>query len=152
MKKIYLFILILVLMLTSGCGVAVPEIVIFENMSDVQAGTDIFSFVIIGKEGEIILEALAEHQKDLTAAEASEKICRLRDIPIVFSGLGSLRYVRGINGLFEFDEGPESGWIYTVNGDIMGISSGSYIIQPDDNIVWHYTLDLGKDIGAEFGD
>jgi len=138
-----LFLLIFVFILISGCT-AKPEIKIFDNEPDDESAV---AFKIIGKGGEIILEVWVEYQENLSVAELSEKICRAKEIPFVTSGIGAMRYVKGINNLFEFDEGPESGWIYAVNGKIMGMSSGSYIIQAGDNLIWRYTLDLGKDAG-----
>lgn len=47
-------------------------------------------------------------------------------------------YVKGINGKFEFDEGPESGWVYTVNGVRASVSCGNYTVKSGDKIVWSY--------------
>ena len=147
MKK--LFILILIFILVSGCAEK-PEIEFLESL---EPGSQNYSgFMIIAKDGEIIIDALVKYQENLSVAELSEKICRAKNIAFVTSGVGALRYVKGINNLFEFDEGPESGWIYSVNGEFMGIGSGSYIMQPGDYLVWHYTLDLGRDVGAEVKD
>jgi len=51
---------------------------------------------------------------------------------------GSGHYVKGINGKFEFDEGPTSGWTYYVNGSKPGVSCGSYSVKAGDNIKWDY--------------
>ncbi len=52
------------------------------------------------------------------------------------SGSGS--YVRGINGRFEFDEGPQSGWKYSVNGYTPNVGAGSYSVKAGDSISWYY--------------
>lgn len=52
------------------------------------------------------------------------------------SGSGS--YVKGINGLFEFDKGPQSGWKYSVNGYTPNVGAGSYSVKVGDNISWYY--------------
>lgn len=52
------------------------------------------------------------------------------------SGSGS--YIKGINGRFEFDEGPQSGWMYSVNGYTPNVSCGSYGIGEGDSISWYY--------------
>lgn len=52
------------------------------------------------------------------------------------SGSGS--YVRGINGRFEFDEGPQSGWVYSVNGYRPNVGAGSYGVKAGDSISWSY--------------
>lgn len=57
-------------------------------------------------------------------------------------------YIDGIAGLYEFDRGPLSGWMYRVNGSFPSYSAGIYTLSPGDNVEWLYTLDLGKDIGG----
>ena len=52
------------------------------------------------------------------------------------SGSGS--YVKGINGLFEFDKGPQSGWKYSVNGYTPNVGAGSYGVGAGDSISWYY--------------
>jgi len=59
-------------------------------------------------------------------------------------------YVKGINGLSEFDEGPENGWMYSVNGIFPNYSSSLYVLKEGDVVAWLYTRDLGKDIGASY--
>ena len=51
-------------------------------------------------------------------------------------------YVEGINGRFEFDEGPTSGWIYTVNGTRPSTSCSNYIVKSGDKIVWTYVTEV----------
>lgn len=64
------------------------------------------------------------------------------------SGIGSTTYVRGINGMFEFDKGPLSGWLYRVNGVFPDHSCGDYYVKSGDVIDWMYTEDLGNDRNA----
>ncbi|MCL2499480.1 MAG: DUF4430 domain-containing protein [Defluviitaleaceae bacterium] len=60
-------------------------------------------------------------------------------------------YVEAIGNLYAYDAGPLSGWKYIVNGVIPHISASSYTVQAGDDIVWAYTLDLGRDLGMEDG-
>lgn len=62
------------------------------------------------------------------------------------AGNSSYVYISGINYLYEFDYGDLSGWIYTVNGIQPSMGAGEYILNDGDEIEWHYTLNLGKDI------
>ncbi|WP_102347529.1 DUF4430 domain-containing protein [Bacillus sp. Marseille-P3661] len=64
------------------------------------------------------------------------------------NGSGSTTYVTGINGLMEFDHGPESGWNYSVNGQFPTASAGAYLLENGDQVRWLYTIDLGNDVGA----
>jgi hypothetical protein len=62
-------------------------------------------------------------------------------------GGGKTAYVMGIGELYEFDGGPESGWIFMVNGDARGTGAGAYFPQAGDVIEWKYTRALGRDLG-----
>lgn len=57
-------------------------------------------------------------------------------------------YIDGIAGLYEFDRGPLSGWMYRVNGVFPSYSAASYVLSPNDVVEWVYTIDLGKDTGG----
>lgn len=56
------------------------------------------------------------------------------------TGFGSIIYVKGINGLNEFDHGQNSGWLYTVNGVQPTIGAGSYKVKDGDHIEWNYSI------------
>lgn len=58
-------------------------------------------------------------------------------------------YIEGIGNLYEFDCGPQSGWMYSVNGTYPGLGCSGYTLADGDVIVFSYTLDLGVDVGAE---
>ena len=59
---------------------------------------------------------------------------------------GNGNYVSSINGLAEFDHGPGSGWLYTVNGNLYGtIAADDYRLDIDDEVVWYYTTDYTRD-------
>lgn len=47
-------------------------------------------------------------------------------------------YVTAINGLAERDHGPQSGWVYSVNGVQPNYTSDSYILHDGDSVVWTY--------------
>ncbi|MBR2310446.1 MAG: DUF4430 domain-containing protein [Oscillospiraceae bacterium] len=58
-------------------------------------------------------------------------------------------YIEGIGNLYEFDCGPQSGWMYSVNGVYPGLGCSAYTLADGDVIVFSYTCDLGADLGAE---
>lgn len=47
-------------------------------------------------------------------------------------------YVKGINGRFEFDEGPASGWKYSVNGSTPSKAADKCGISKGDVVKWYY--------------
>jgi hypothetical protein len=57
-------------------------------------------------------------------------------------------YILGIANLYEFDVGELSGWVYEVNGWFPNYGCSRYQLQNGDVINWHYTCDLGKDVGG----
>ncbi|MGX7419943.1 DUF4430 domain-containing protein [Carnobacterium gallinarum] len=73
------------------------------------------------------------------------KYCRDNGIQVGIRG-GS--YVAGINNLYEFDKGAESGWLYRVNGVFPSYGAAQYSVQVGDSIDWLYTENMGKDVGA----
>jgi hypothetical protein len=54
-------------------------------------------------------------------------------------GSGAMFYVAGIDGLYEFDDGPTSGWKFRVNGKVSGEGAGSVELKPGDRVEWFYT-------------
>ena len=76
-----------------------------------------------------------------------ERFCREHDVAM--SSTGATRYgvyVDGIGGLFERDAGSGSGWMYAVNGEFLNKSAGDAAVKDGDDVLWVYTLDLGKDV------
>lgn len=90
------------------------------------------------KDGDMVIDVL---KRDLQS----------RGMALSYRGTGGGVYVKGINGLFEFDKGPLSGWLYRVNGVFPNYSCGSYPVKSGDVIDWLYTEDLGHDRDAPQG-
>ncbi|MBO5323996.1 MAG: DUF4430 domain-containing protein [Oscillospiraceae bacterium] len=59
-------------------------------------------------------------------------------------------YIEGIGNLYEYDCGPQSGWMYSVNGVYPGLGCSTYTLADGDVIVFNYTCDLGADLGADY--
>jgi len=62
-------------------------------------------------------------------------------IPVDYSGSGTLAYIQGINNLYEFDDGPESGWLYSVNDAYPATGCGAYAINDGDKLVFLYVTE-----------
>ena len=87
-----------------------------------------------------------------SAFEVLQEACRLYDIQLEYEGGAvskGFAYVEGIGYLYEYDFGDLSGWMYQIDGEFPSVGSGEYIVEEDDRIVWVYTLELGKDVGAD---
>ncbi|WP_424348842.1 DUF4430 domain-containing protein [Latilactobacillus sp. 5-91] len=86
-----------------------------------------------------------------TVLAALKRLTGQQGMPLSYRGIGASAYVKGINGLFEFDKGPQSGWLYRVNGVFSNQSCGVYHVKSGDVIDWLYTEDLGHDRHAPQG-
>lgn len=64
------------------------------------------------------------------------------------AGSDATLYVKGIDGLMEFDHGAKSGWVYSVNCSLPSTSAGAYQLKNGDRLLWWYSLDSGDDLGA----
>lgn len=73
------------------------------------------------------------------------RVAKAKHIAVAYQGTGNSVYIRGIAGLFEFDKGSGSGWLYEVNNKFPGYSAGKYKVKNGDKIQWVYTANLGKD-------
>lgn len=59
----------------------------------------------------------------------------------VYTPLYGTYYVKGIGGLYEFDCGSESGWMYSVNGQTPDVGSSKYTVSNGDKIVFFYVYE-----------
>ena len=157
-NKIFAVIIVIIVLLVSNLftNCAKNELKLL-NLSDSDSDSEVpegyICLSVYGKDGEpIIVQTCAnsDYKKNITVADLSKDVCRELKIPFVFSGMGTMTYVQGIDGLFEYDYGAESGWLYSVNGEFQGVGCDSYILQDRDYVEWRYTLDLGRDLGLDF--
>ncbi|MBR3786428.1 MAG: DUF4430 domain-containing protein [Firmicutes bacterium] len=96
---------------------------------------------------------LALNEVNVTKGESVydvlDRVCRDKGIHLeaVYTPNYGADYIEGINYLYEFDAGEQSGWMYTVNGVFPNYGCSDYILEDGDSIVWAYTCDMGKDLG-----
>ncbi len=61
-------------------------------------------------------------------------------------------YIEGIGNdampilLYEKDFGPESGWLYYIDGAYVSVGASTRVLQSGENIVWQYTCASGRDL------
>lgn len=85
-----------------------------------------------------------------TVLSVLQRSVESRGIQMEYSGgEGATAYVEGIDGLYEFDRGQGSGWMYSVNGIFPNRGAGVIKLLPGDKVEWKYTIDLGKDLNAD---
>ena len=82
---------------------------------------------------DVFVEALADH--GLSQRGASGGYVSAIKAPTVLGGYW----------LSEYDNGPNSGWMYTVNGVHVSDSLKDCVLQDGDRIIWHYTDDYTQE-------
>ena len=103
-------------------------------------------------DGVILPEITVEFTPGENVFQVLQRVCEAADIPLEYSWtpLYDSYYLEGICHLYEFDCGPESGWMYQVSGKFPNYGCSSYEVQPGDSIEWLYScIGLGADLGAD---
>ena len=55
---------------------------------------------------------------------------------------GDSNYISGINGLYEFDAGKQSGWMYSVGGKYPNVPAGDYEVEIGKTVKWTYVTKM----------
>ena len=120
---------------------------ILNNMGDLTPGKEGY----VPSSGTILAKTKISFTDGESAFDVLKRACKLAGIQIEYSWtpMYNSYYVEGINNLYEFDCGAESGWMYKVNGWFPNYGSSSYILEDGDVMVWTYTCKgLGADVGG----
>ena len=83
--------------------------------------------------------------KNSTVKYVTELMLNNNNIPFVTNGV----YISSINGLAEFDNGENSGWMYRYNGKIADEGYAARKLQDGATVAWFYTDDYKKETGYE---
>lgn len=105
----------------------------------------------VPENGEILPVVRVGFSEGETVFEVLDRVCEQYAIQIEYSWtpMYDSYYIEGINQLYEFDCGFESGWMYKVNEWFPNYGCSSYKLKDGDVIVWCYTC---KGLGADVGD
>ena len=93
---------------------------------------------ITGVDG-VMAQDYIEYEEGISAYDALKILADNYEIPVSTSGIGQAIYVKGINGLMEFDYGGMSGWKYKVNGTYPQTSAGACTLKDGDQVEWVYS-------------
>lgn len=105
----------------------------------------------IPSDGVILARTSYSGTTENTVFDALSTVCRNNDVQLDFdyTPVYESSYVKGINFLYEFDAGPASGWMFSVNGWYPNYGCSNYYLRDGDAIVWRYSCrGYGSDIGA----
>lgn len=129
MKKVTLAIMLTVTLALSGC--------VAENKAHTEAEQKVTCTV------ECKVEEW-NHSTEVTVPEGAsaldvlEEACEEWDKDITTTGVGITAYVTSIDGTKAGDHGPESGWMYSVNGEAPDKGAAQYETKEGDTILWYY--------------
>lgn len=103
----------------------------------------------IPDDGVILAKTSVQFEYGENVFDVLKRATRTYDIQMEFrnDSMYSGAYIEGINYLYEFDGGTLSGWMYKVNGQFPNYGCSKYYVRDNDEIVWMYTCDLGRDVG-----
>ena len=105
----------------------------------------------VPKDAVILPQTRVSFAQGDTVFDVLQKVCTAADIQLEYSWtpMYDSSYIEGINHLYEFDCGKESGWMYKVNDWFPNYGCSAYTVESGDNIVWCYTCSgFGEDVGS----
>lgn len=132
------------------CTIAIYCDTILDNMENLDAGKDIY----VPGNGVILSPTTISFTDGDTVLDVLKRVCDAYGIQLEYSYTPAYDsyYIEGINHLYEFDCGNESGWMYKVNGWFPNYGCSDYTVEQGDAIVWCYTCrGLGADVGGGMG-
>ena len=133
------------------CTIAIYCSTILDNWDNLDPAKAEF----VPDDGVILAAVTAGFSEGETVFNVLERVCTAYDIQLEYSWtpLYNSYYIEGINHLYEFDCGAESGWMYKVNGWLPNYGCSAYTLTGGESIVWCYTRNgLGLDVGAPRGE
>lgn len=108
----------------------------------------------VPKDGVILKQKEYVLREGDTVFDLLQRATRYHKIQMEFQGANDnifkSAYIQGINYLYEFSAGANSGWMYEVNASFPDVGVSRYKLKDGDDIQFHYTKNLGKDIGGGF--
>ena len=132
------------------CTIEIRCDTILDNMKELSKGKEAY----VPANGCILSTSTVEFNEGDTVFDVLERVCSYAGIQLEYAWtpLYNSYYIEGINHLYEFDCGNESGWMYKVNGWFPNYGCSSYYLEDGDVIVWTYTCKgLGADVGGGVG-
>lgn len=128
------------------CTITIVCDTIFDNLDSLEEEKAPY----VPKDAMILPETTVSFAEGDTVFEVLQKVCTAAEIQLEYSWtpLYNSYYIEGINHLYEFNCGFESGWMYKVNEWFPNYGCSAYTLKDGDAIVWCYTcVGLGADVG-----
>lgn len=132
------------------CYLTISCKTILDNMDELAEGKE----VLVPANGMILPRTPVVFYEGESVFDVLKRETRNRRIHMEssFTPMYNSAYIEGIGNLYEFDCGSESGWQYCVNGWFPNYGVSRYVVHEGDEVQFHYTCDLGRDLGADWMD
>ena len=126
------------------CYLSVSCKTILDNMENLEPGKE----VLVPADGVIFPKTAVTFYEGESVFDVLQRVTRENRIHMSsrFTPVHNSAYIEGINNLYEFDCGSLSGWCYCVNDWYPNYGVSRYVVQEDDDIQFHYSCDLGRDL------
>lgn len=133
---------------TLKCTFSISCATVLDNMDNL----DNSKKEIIPNDGWILKPVKVTFNEGESVFDVLKQVCKDNEIQLEFSftPIYNSSYIEGINNLYEFDCGSLSGWMYKVNDWFPNYGCSRYEVKNGDVIEWHYTCNLGEDIGGNY--
>lgn len=107
---------------------------------------------LVPEDGIIFPAAEVTFSEGESVFDVLQRVCKDNKIHMesTFTPMYNSAYIEGIHNLYEFDVGEQSGWMYSVNGWFPNYGCSRYLLHDGDIVEWHYTCDMGEDVGGGF--
>lgn len=130
---------------TLTCTISIDCSTILDNMDKLASGKEEF----VPSNGLILAPSSITFTKGESVFDVLQRACREAGIHMESTNTPGYDtdYIEGINQLYEFDCGEQSGWMYSVNGWYPNYGCSKYTLEDGDVIKLVYTCNLGKDVG-----
>lgn len=127
------------------CTIAIDCKTILDNWDDLNKKKEAY----VPKDGWILKKQTVEFEEGETVFDILKRVLKENKIQMEssYTPMYGSYYVEGINQLYEFDCGKNSGWMYRVNGWYPNYGCSSYTLEDGDEVEWRYTCNLGSDVG-----
>lgn len=138
MKKILSVLCVLILIFTTAACSSQPEVDDTPVVNPVN-----LSFSLLDGDDDLELDDFEKIENDpfiaeegSTVLEATQLYCMSHDISISVDS--SKGYVTEIAGLSEGDYNNQTGWVFTVNGEMGMLAANEQIVEENDKIAWEF--------------
>ena len=120
------------------CTFSISCTVLCENLDALDAE----KHELVPESGWILPPTAVEIQEGESVFDLLRRLCRENGVLMEFttSAVYDSAYIEGIANLYEFDAGPQSGWVYSVNGTTPNVGCSSYYPKAGDTVCWEYQI------------